>query len=84
MATTKSPSAPRLNYPIDVWALSPGVMLDEQQVSWVTGLSVSALQKRRSRGQAPRFRRVGGRVVRYRAGAVAEWLDSQDEIGGDE
>ena len=38
--------------------------------------------KRRSLGQAPRFRRVAGRVVRYRAGAVAEWLDSQDEIGG--
>lgn len=83
MATSTPRSAPGLNYPIDVWALSPGVMLNEQQVSWVTGLPVSALLKRRSRGQAPRFRRVGGRVVRYRAGAVAEWLESQHEIGDD-
>ena len=36
-------SVPELGYPIDVWALSPGVMLHEQQVNWVTGLSISAL-----------------------------------------
>ena len=82
MTTSSAVSASELTYPIDVWALSPGVMLDERQVASATGLSVSALQKRRARKQAPPFRRVGGKVVRYRAGAVKDWLEAQEEVGG--
>ncbi len=40
-----------------------------------TGLSESALEKKRVEGTGPRFVRYGRRAIRYRIVDLSEWMD---------
>jgi predicted DNA-binding transcriptional regulator AlpA len=45
----------------------------DQTAAWL-GLTPQWLKLGRSRGSGPPFERLGARTIRYRAGAVREWL----------
>ena len=49
--------------------------ISEQQVAHETGMSRIWLQRARTEGIGPPFRRIGRRVV-YRFAAVLEWIES--------
>lgn len=51
-----------------------GVWLTEKQVASMLSLSVSSLQKMRSRGDGPKFSKKG-RAVRYNRDDVREWME---------
>jgi len=62
----------------------PYVMLSEEQVADLLGVSIRTVQGWRSKNRkvkGPKFVKVGGRI-RYRSTAISEWLDEQetDEI----
>lgn len=42
----------------------------------IVGLSVSTLAKRRLRGEAPQFVKLGTRAVGYRVADLEAWLDN--------
>ena len=45
------------------------------------GLSASTLEKMRSKGGGPRFKRLGGRAIGYDVRDLDRWLDGQrDEM----
>lgn len=52
----------------------PAEYLTAAQVSQMTGFSAKALEAMRSRGEGPRFLRVG-RSVRYRLSDVHAWIE---------
>ncbi|MBM3740407.1 MAG: helix-turn-helix domain-containing protein [Acidobacteria bacterium] len=51
--------------------------INEKQVAEMLGISVRSLQGWRCRGRGPRFYRLGGDSVRYRADEVQAWAESQ-------
>ena len=52
------------------------VLLTEQELHEITKRSVKAIQKDRLDGIGPKFVKLG-RLVRYRAADVVEWLEKQ-------
>lgn len=53
----------------------------EKEVEALTSLRVKTLQRWRLIGKGPRFVRLGGRCVRYPAGPLREWVNSQEGGG---
>lgn len=51
--------------------------LTEQEVSRLTGISVSTLQKQRFRGKGIPYSKVGAKSVRYSFQDVVAYMDSQ-------
>ncbi len=47
--------------------LAPGDLLDEREAAAILTASVQTLRNWRWRGEGPRFRKVGKRLVRYQA-----------------
>lgn len=60
---------------IDFFAMSPGVLVDDNFLSRGTGVAVSTIRNWRSGNKGPRPIRLGG-LVRYRVRDVTAWLDS--------
>ena len=48
-------------------------LLDQHEAAQILKISVRTLERRRATGTGPRFIRVG-RLVRYRAGDLEEWI----------
>ena len=51
-------------------------MLDTTEAARYTGLKKSTLDQWRSRGEGPKFVKLG-RAVRYRRADLDEWIDSR-------
>jgi predicted DNA-binding transcriptional regulator AlpA len=60
---------------------NPLQTLTEVEVAGVLKVTVAAVRKWRRQGIGPRHVRIG-RLVRYRASAVKEWLDSHTPEAG--
>ena len=50
------------------------IVLDENEVSELTGIAVSTLQKWRMRGEGPRYAKLGARLVRYRREDIEDFI----------
>lgn len=50
--------------PQPVVTLSPGDLVDEREVAAILGVSVQTLRNWRWRGEVPRYRKIGLRLVR--------------------
>jgi excisionase family DNA binding protein len=56
--------------------------LTEEELAQLTGISVRTLQKWRIFARGPRFKKLGGKAVRYDRGDIDEWLASCPSGGG--
>jgi len=56
-------------------------LLNEYDVSRLTGMSVASVRRWRLLGQGPKYLKIGS-AVRYKATDVAEWVDSRPSGGG--
>lgn len=56
---------------------SPNHWLTEKEVSMLTGISTSTLQKQRFRGKGIPYCKVGTKSVRYSFQDVVDYMDSQ-------
>lgn len=52
-------------------------LLSTKEVSELTGLSTSTLEKRRLSGEKPRFIKLGARRVGYVLADIEAWIDEQ-------
>jgi predicted DNA-binding transcriptional regulator AlpA len=55
--------------------------LSEHEVSELTGISIKTLQRWRLAGKGPKFRKLGGRSVRYLVSDIEAWLQAQPSGG---
>jgi predicted DNA-binding transcriptional regulator AlpA len=60
----------------------PSTLLNEHDVARITGLSVATIRRWRLLRQGPRFIKVSGSAVRYRAEDVKAYLDTRPTGGG--
>lgn len=60
----------------------PSVLLPRKAAAAYLGLGESTLRKLLSEGKGPRQRRLGGRIIRFRVSDLNEWLEAQDQAGG--
>lgn len=51
-------------------------LLSPEEVSQITGLTVSSLKNLRYRGTGPAYRRMSARVIRYAESDVADYIAS--------
>lgn len=58
----------------------PDAILRPPAAASYTGLSESTLAKRRLRGEAPAFVKLGTRLVGYRRSVLDDWLEQQTRI----
>ena len=56
-------------------------MVDERAVADLTARSLKSIQRDRSLGRGIPFKKLNGSTVRYRAGDILDWLESQPEGG---
>jgi excisionase family DNA binding protein len=56
---------------------APAALLTEQEAAMLLSVSHRTLQNWRVRGGGPRFVKIGGRIVRYRRGDIATWVETQ-------
>ena len=52
-------------------------LLDEREAAEILGVSVRALQTWRYKNIGPDFLHLGPRLIRYRVGDLAGWLENQ-------
>lgn len=57
--------------------------IDEKEAAAILGFSIKTLQQYRFRDRGPRFRRLGGRAVRYAVEDLYKWIESQP-VGGEQ
>jgi len=62
---------------------TPRRILRTREAAAYLGLSPSTLEKRRLRGEGPRFIRLGGRAIGYRIEDLDGWLDQLVEPRAD-
>ncbi|GEM_PF-978166 len=64
----------------------PSALLDEAEVSALTGYSLSTIRQERLRKSSEfiPFVRINGWTCRYRVRDVMAWLEAQTAIGGDD
>ncbi len=75
MATTSTPvHAPD----VDLFAISPGTLVDPEFLSAVLGISVKTLRNWRDANRGPKAMRYA-RVVKYKVGDVTRWLEDQED-----
>jgi hypothetical protein len=58
--------------------LSPGDLVDEREAAAILGAQVQTLRNWRWRGDGPRFRKVGARLVRYHRADLAAFIAAGD------
>ncbi|TCL80183.1 MULTISPECIES: helix-turn-helix domain-containing protein [unclassified Rathayibacter] len=51
-------------------------LMSPEEVSEITGLTVSSLKNLRYRGTGPAYRRMSSRVIRYAESDVAAYIES--------
>lgn len=56
-------------------------MLNEFELAKELNINVKTIRRWRLFNRGPRFLKVGGKLARYPASAVKEWLDSQPSGG---
>jgi predicted DNA-binding transcriptional regulator AlpA len=61
----------------------PVGFFNERQVAAVLGMSVLTLQKWRYLRKGPKYRKIGGKAVRYSVGEFQKWLAANFEGGED-
>jgi predicted DNA-binding transcriptional regulator AlpA len=59
----------------------PRSLLNERDVSRITGMSLATVRRWRLLGQGPKYKKIGT-AVRYRPEDVAAWLESCPTGGG--
>ncbi|MDA3913117.1 helix-turn-helix domain-containing protein [Oleiagrimonas sp.] len=70
--TTSNPLAPH-----DPTPLSPGDLIDERKTAAILSVSVQTLRNWRWRGDGPRWRKLGKRVVRYHRADLAAFIEGK-------
>lgn len=63
----------------DVALLKPGDLVDEREAAAILGAQVQTLRNWRWRGEGPRFRKVGQRLVRYHRADLAAFVEAGGE-----
>ena len=61
--------------------LSPGDLLDEREAAAILGASVQTLRNWRWRGEGPRFRKLGLRLVRYLRADLLAFIEGAQDRG---
>jgi predicted DNA-binding transcriptional regulator AlpA len=57
--------------------LAPGDLLDEREAAAILGASVQTLRNWRWRGEGPRFRKIGLRMVRYSRADLEAFIEGE-------
>ncbi len=65
MTTRPIPASAAFSQPHLASTLAPGDLLDERAAAAILGTSVQTLRNWRWRGEGPRYRKIGARLVRY-------------------
>ncbi|WP_405216722.1 helix-turn-helix transcriptional regulator [Agrococcus sp. Ld7] len=63
---------------MDLFAISPGTLVDPEFLSAVLGISVKTLRNWRDANRGPKAMRYA-RVVKYKVGDVTRWLEDQED-----
>ena len=58
--------------------IGPGDLLDERAAAAILGASVQTLRNWRWRGEGPRYRKIGKRLVRYARAGLQAFLEGMD------
>ncbi|MDA8255021.1 MAG: helix-turn-helix domain-containing protein [Betaproteobacteria bacterium] len=61
--------------------LSPGDLLDEREAAAILGASVQTLRNWRWRGEGPRYRKLGLRLVRYLRADLLAFVEGAQDRG---
>ena len=61
--------------------LAPGDLLDEREAAAILTASVQTLRNWRWRGEGPRFRKVGKRLVRYARADLQAFIEGAQDRG---
>lgn len=75
MQTKNSPAS---RHPV---SLTPGDLLDEREAAAILAVSIQTLRNWRWRGEGPRFRKIGLRLVRYSRADLLAFIEG-DAPGG--
>ena len=59
-------------------SLAPGDLLTDKDAAAILGASVQTLRNWRWRGEGPRYRKLGKRLVRYARADLQAFLDGMD------
>ena len=70
---SKGPSSPA--------TLAPGDLVDEREAAAILGASVQTLRNWRWRGEGPRFRKIGLRMVRYQRNDLLAFVEGTQDCG---
>jgi len=62
------------------FGLAPGDLVDEKEAAAILGAHVQTLRNWRWRGEGPRFRKIGLRLVRYHRADLADFIAGTSEI----
>jgi hypothetical protein len=57
------------------WSAPPEALFTQKDLAAVTGFSESYFERGRWAGYGPKFRKVGGKLVRYTKGDSASWIN---------
>lgn len=68
--TNASPATPQ-----NAAKLEPGDLVDDKEAADIVGASVQTLRNWRWKGEGPRFRKIGKRMVRYHRVDLAAFID---------
>lgn len=61
--------------------LAPGDLLDERAAAAILDASVQTLRNWRWRGEGPRFRKIGKRLVRYARSDLQAFIEGAQDRG---
>ena len=61
--------------------LAPGDLLDEREAAAILSASVQTLRNWRWRGEGPRFRKIGLRMVRYSRADLQTFIEGAQDRG---
>ena len=61
--------------------LAPGDLLDEREAAAILGAGVQTLRNWRWRGEGPRFRKIGKRLVRYARADLQTFIEGAQDRG---
>lgn len=61
--------------PVVTTPLNPGDLVDERETAAILNVEVGTLRNWRSLGKGPRYRKIGGRLVRYHRADLAAFAE---------
>lgn len=67
---SNTPLAPAITTPLE-----PGDLIDERETAAILNVEVGTLRNWRSLGKGPRYRKIGGRLVRYHRADLAAFAE---------